>query len=94
MSGDENTQNSVPMDGELGLSDKGIPSHYQTEDGKDLWATIRPMVGGQALIEHYRVNVIEYVVRFEEKGGVADLQKARNNLDRLIEEATREQDGS
>lgn len=95
MSGDENKQNSVPMDGgELGLSGKGIPSHYQAGEGQDLWGTIRPLVGGRALIDHHRINVIEYVIRWESKGGVEDLRKARNNLDRMIEEATREQDGS
>jgi hypothetical protein len=31
-------------------------------------------------------NVIKYVVRYKEKGGVNDLDKARHYLDKLIEE--------
>ena len=30
-------------------------------------------------------NVIEYVIRYEEKGGVVDLEKTRWYLDRLID---------
>jgi len=80
---------------ELGLSGKGIPSHYQAlGGGEDLWSTIRPLVSSSALIDHHRINVIEYVIRWESKGGVEDLRKARNNLDRMIEEAIRDQDGA
>jgi hypothetical protein len=32
-------------------------------------------------------NIIKYVLRFHEKGGVVDLQKARWYIDRLIEQA-------
>ena len=31
-------------------------------------------------------NVVKYVIRYEEKGGVVDLEKARWYLDRLIDE--------
>ena len=32
-------------------------------------------------------NIIKYVLRYHEKGGIVDLQKARWYLDRLIEQA-------
>lgn len=35
-------------------------------------------------------NVVKYVSRWKDKGGVQDLEKARHYLDKLIEEATRE----
>ena len=31
-------------------------------------------------------NVVKYIIRYEEKGGVVDLEKARWYLDRLIDE--------
>ena len=32
-------------------------------------------------------NVIKYVIRYHEKGGIVDLQKARWYLERLIDQA-------
>lgn len=62
------------------------PEHYQGEDGRDLWETLRPRVGGQALIEHWRINAFEYLDRYRQKGGVADLRKAKANIERMIQE--------
>lgn len=36
-------------------------------------------------IPFMEANVIKYVVRWREKGGIADLQKARHYIDLLIE---------
>jgi hypothetical protein len=36
-------------------------------------------------------NVIKYILRYNEKGGVVDLEKARWYIDRLIEQAHADQ---
>ncbi len=36
-------------------------------------------------------NVIKYILRYNEKGGVVDLEKARWYIDRLIEQAYADQ---
>jgi hypothetical protein len=36
-------------------------------------------------------NVVKYVTRWKDKGGVTDLQKARHYLDVLIEKASKEE---
>jgi hypothetical protein len=36
-------------------------------------------------------NVVKYVTRWKDKGGVSDLQKARHYLDMLIEKAGKEE---
>jgi len=36
-------------------------------------------------IGYFEGNVIKYVSRWRDKGGIADLQKARHYLDKLIE---------
>jgi hypothetical protein len=38
-------------------------------------------------------NVVKYVSRWRDKGGIQDLQKARHYLDKLIEVESRKLDG-
>lgn len=40
-------------------------------------------------IGYFEGNVIKYVSRWRDKGGVADLEKARHYLDKLIELETK-----
>lgn len=36
-------------------------------------------------LDYFQGNIIKYVTRFREKGGVADLEKAKHYLEKLIE---------
>ncbi|MBD5585821.1 MAG: DUF3310 domain-containing protein [Clostridia bacterium] len=38
-------------------------------------------------LDYIRGNIIKYIMRYDMKGGVEDLRKARVYLDRLIEDA-------
>lgn len=41
-------------------------------------------------LDFLRGNIIKYIMRYDRKGGAADLRKARKYLDRLIEDAENE----
>lgn len=57
--------------------------HYQKTiqpwDAMAAWMTQDEFTG------YLRGNVIKYVARYKDKGGVQDLEKARHYLDKLIE---------
>lgn len=36
-------------------------------------------------LDYFQGNIVKYVTRFREKGGIQDLEKARHYLDKLIE---------
>lgn len=64
------------------------PSAFDTQEGGDHYKkqAIQPfpyIVGNG--IGYAEGNVIKYVTRWRDKGGVADLKKARHYLDMLIE---------
>lgn len=59
-------------------------THYlkheiQPWDAMECWMAKEEFVG------YLRGNIIKYVARYNDKGGVHDLRKARHYLDRLIE---------
>ena len=58
------------------------PPHYQSESGIEVIDIIDDFVADPA--SHYKGNIIKYVLRYEKKGGVEDLEKARWYLNRLI----------
>ena len=57
------------------------PKHYVARGGIEPFDFIHSNQLGFAI-----GNIIKYVVRYEEKNGVEDLEKARWYLDRLISE--------
>ena len=60
------------------------PSYYRSDNGKDLFDLFEDgMITKDQVIGFYKANVIKYVVRFEEKNGEEDLDKAITYLDRL-----------
>ncbi|HFI2431992.1 DUF3310 domain-containing protein [Streptococcus suis] len=63
------------------------PKHYQGKYGMEALDVVKNFIwdlaGTQA---YYWGNVIKYLLRFQQKNGVEDLKKARQNLDWLIEE--------
>ena len=61
-----------------------VPAHYQ---GKtiDVLGILDEFLTPEAVAGFNVGNVIKYVLRFKGKGGVDDLRKARDYLDRMIE---------
>ena len=60
------------------------PSYYKSDNGKDLFDLFEDgMITKDQVIGFYKANIIKYVVRFEEKNGEEDLDKAITYLDRL-----------
>lgn len=60
------------------------PSYYRSDNGKDLFDLFEDgMITKDQVIGFYKANIIKYVVRFEEKNGEEDLDKAITYLDRL-----------
>ncbi len=62
------------------------PKHYQGKYGMEALDVVKNFIwdlaGERA---YYWGNVIKYLLRFQQKNGVEDLKKARQNLDWLIE---------
>lgn len=66
------------------LEDKiNKPSHYH-QGGMDVIAYMEMKFPKEQLIGFHRGNLLKYVMRYREKGGVEDLKKARFYLDKLI----------
>ena len=59
-------------------------NHYQ----KDIqpWDYMKAVMSEYEFLGYLRGNVIKYISRYKDKGGVEDLRKARHYLDKLIEE--------
>jgi hypothetical protein len=58
------------------------PPHYQSESGLEVIDIIDDFVADPA--SYYKGNIIKYILRYEKKGGVEDLEKARWYLNKLI----------
>lgn len=58
------------------------PPHYQSGSGIEVIDIIDDFVDDPA--SYYKGNIIKYVLRYEKKGGVEDLEKARWYLNKLI----------
>jgi hypothetical protein len=58
------------------------PPHYQSESGLEVIDIIEDFVHDPG--SYYLGNIIKYVLRFQKKGGVEDLEKARWYLNKLI----------
>ena len=62
------------------------PSHYASGDIECIDA-MRAQMSKEEFEGHMKGNVIKYMWRWREKGGVESLKKARWYLNKLIEEA-------
>jgi hypothetical protein len=65
-------------------SDPINPSHYK-QGGIECIEAMKAALGG-GFLGYLRGNAIKYLWRYDKKGGVNDLKKARWYLDRLIQE--------
>ncbi len=62
--------------------------HYTHGAGVECIEAIRSALGPEQFIGHCRGNIIKYLWRYPLKGGVADLKKAADYLDWLIDAET------
>ena len=68
------------------ISNYNHPKRYTGEDGKDLIDRFEEgLIPEEQTRGFLKGNVLKYVVRYEDKGGMDDLIKANEYLRRLIE---------
>lgn len=75
------------IDGVISQSDSvNHPSHYN-QNGMEVWDVIKAFTsdlnGAEAF---YAGNIIKYVLRWNKKNGIEDLEKAKVYIDKIIEE--------
>lgn len=77
----------------IGEDDKvNHPAHY-TQNGIECIAAIRASMTSDGFCDYCKGNIIKYLWRWRDKGGVQDLEKAKVYLDWLIEAAKGCQNG-
>jgi hypothetical protein len=59
-------------------------SHYTNKDIQP-WDAMQSWMTEEQFKGFLMGNVIKYIARFQDKGGVLDLQKCKHYLDKLIE---------
>ena len=60
---------------------ESCPDHYNLPIQP--WEYMESLMSGEAFIGYLQGNVIKYVSRFQEKGGVADIDKAIHYLQKM-----------
>ena len=66
------------------------PSHYQGRYGMQSIDALRNFMTPEQLKGFFLRNALKYQLRFQKKNGLEDLEKARKNLNWLIEEVEKE----
>ena len=72
------------------------PSHYQGEGGMECIEAIMGSMSPEGFQDYCKGNILKYIWRFRNKGGVEDLKKAGVYLDFMIssaEDAAKEEGG-
>lgn len=67
------------------------PSHYISGGGMECITAIHGMLG-ESFYDYCRGNILKYIWRYEHKGGVEDLKKARKYIDFMIDSYTKSYD--
>lgn len=49
------------------------------------WDAMREWLGQEGFEAYLRGNIVKYIARYPDKGGIEDVRKARHYLDKLIE---------
>lgn len=86
----EERMDIIGQNGNDGLHYQNNPNEYPDEQCPDHynlpiqpWEYMESMMSGEAFIGYLQGNVIKYVSRFQEKGGVADIDKAIHYLQKM-----------
>lgn len=67
------------------MTDFNTPAHYVLEDGSDSMDLIAKILGREQFKGFLRGNALKYLIRYELKGGIEDLKKALDYIERLVE---------
>lgn len=73
------------------LSKTQIGGNHYTSKAVQPWEAMQAWMTQEEFTGFLRGNVIKYIARCNEKGGIEDLKKARHYLDKLIETLTEQQ---
>ena len=65
------------------MTEFNTPSHYVLEDGSDSMDLIAKILGREQFKGFLRGNALKYLIRYEQKGGIDDLKKALDYIERL-----------
>ena len=60
------------------------PSHYVLSDGSDSMDALAKILGSEEFKGFLRGNALKYMIRYKLKGGIEDLKKAKDYINRLI----------
>lgn len=61
------------------------PSHYN-QNGMEVWDVIKAFTSNLSGVEaFYAGNAIKYILRWDKKNGIEDLEKAKVYIDKIIE---------
>lgn len=66
------------------MTEFNTPSHYVLSDGSDSMDMIAKILGPEEFKGFLRGNAIKYLIRYKLKGGIEDLKKAMDYIERLI----------
>lgn len=67
------------------MTDFMTPAHYVLEDGSDSMDLIAKILGREQFKGFLRGNAFKYLIRYELKGGIDDLKKALDYIERLVD---------
>ena len=73
------------------LNNTQIGGNHYTSKTVQPWQAMQSWMSHEEFTGFLRGNVIKYIARCNEKGGIEDLKKARHYLDKLIETLTEQQ---
>ena len=73
------------------LNETQIGGNHYTSKTVQPWQAMQSWMSREEFTGFLRGNVIKYIARCNEKGGIEDLKKARHYLDKLIETLTEQQ---
>lgn len=66
------------------MTEFNTPKHYVLADGSDSMDALEKILGSEEFKGFLRGNAIKYLIRYKQKGGVEDLKKAKDYINRLI----------
>ena len=66
------------------MTEFNTPSHYVLSDGSDSMDALEKILGPDEFKGFLRGNALKYLIRYKLKGGVDDLFKAMDYIERLI----------
>lgn len=61
------------------------PKHYQGRNGLEAIEVHRNFLNDEQLTGYHLGNILKYILRYRQKNGIEDLEKAKVHMDWLIE---------